>query len=54
VKRTQTVTIPNFQLSTPNRREFLGVVGAFGATALIGDLAWATPGDIKFGYAAIT
>jgi len=36
------VTIPNVQPPTPNRREFLGVVGALGATAVLGDFAWAS------------
>ncbi|MBA3295397.1 MAG: TIM barrel protein, partial [Acidobacteria bacterium] len=48
------MTTPNFQLPTPNRREFLGIVGALGSTALLGDFAWAAPGDIQFGYASIT
>lgn len=38
------------------RREFLTTIGAVGATALWRDVAGAapSPGDIKFGYAAIT
>jgi len=41
-------------LPVHSRREFLGVAGAVGATALWGDFARAASGDITFGYAAIT
>jgi inosose dehydratase len=36
------------------RRDFLMTVGAMGTAALVGSRAHGAPGDIKFGYAAIT
>ena len=37
-----------------SRRDFLATIGAAGAAALAGRHAFAAPGDIKVGYAAIT
>ena len=37
-----------------SRRDFIATIGAAGAVALSGRLGTAAPGDIKFGYAAIT
>jgi inosose dehydratase len=36
------------------RRQFVGAIGAAAATAALRDVAQAAPGDIRFGYAAIT